>query len=129
MSALKMLNPSDGVDGIVNFIIECVTKAGSSPCPPVILGVGVGGSFEKCAYMAKHALLREVGSVNPDAQLNDLENMMKQKINALGFGPMGLGGTNYCLAVQIEKYPTHIAGLPVAVNFQCHAARHESEEL
>ncbi len=129
MSKIAMLKPSDGVDGIRHFVIECVKAAGGSPCPPVVLGVGIGGTFEKCALMAKKQLLRDIGSVNPDPFLAELETTLKDEINALGIGAMGFGGNNYCFAVHIEKYPTHIAGLPVAVNFQCHAARHASVTL
>lgn len=124
MSRIAMLKPSDGVSGIKDFVIDCVKKAGGSPCPPVVLGVGIGGTFEKCALMAKKQLLRNIGSYNEDAMLAELEQQLKQDINTLGIGAMGFGGNNYCLAVHIAKYPTHIAGLPVAVNFQCHAARH-----
>lgn len=124
MSRIAMLKPSDGVSGIKDFVIDCVKKAGGSPCPPVVLGVGIGGTFEKCALMAKKQLLRNIGSYNEDPMLAELEQQLKQDINTLGIGAMGFGGNNYCLAVHIAKYPTHIAGLPVAVNFQCHAARH-----
>ncbi len=124
MSRIAMLKPSEGARGIEDFIIDCVKKAGGSPCPPVILGVGIGGTFEKCALIAKKQLLREIGSVNSDETLAGMEQSLKEKINALGIGAMGFGGKNYCLAVHIAKYPTHIAGLPVAVNFQCHASRH-----
>lgn len=124
MSRIAMLKPSDGVEGIKKFIIECVKNAGGSPCPPVILGVGIGGDFESCALIAKKQLLRDIRSVNSDPYLADLEYSLKDEINALGIGAMGFGGKNYCLAVHIGKYHTHIAGLPVAVNFQCHASRH-----
>lgn len=129
MSALKMLKPSDGLAGIQKFILDSVLQAGGSPCPPVILGVGIGGTFEKAAYMAKKELLRPLGQKNEDVFLASLEEELKDKINALGLGPMGLGGTTYCLGVHIRTYPTHIAGLPVAVNFQCHASRHATEVL
>jgi fumarate hydratase subunit alpha len=124
MSRIAMLKPNEGLQGIQDFVIDCVKKAGGSPCPPVIIGAGIGGTFEKCALLAKRQLLREVGSVNEDKALAEMEESLKQKINALGIGAMGFGGSNYCLAVHIGKYPTHIAGLPVAVNFQCHASRH-----
>lgn len=124
MSRIAMLRPSEGVEGIENFVIDCVKKAGGSPCPPVIIGVGIGGTFESCALMAKRQLLREIGSASGDAALAKMEQTLKIKINELGIGAMGFGGKNYCLAVHIAKYPTHIAGLPVAVNFQCHASRH-----
>lgn len=124
MSRIAMLKPADGVDGIKKFILESVKNAGGSPCPPVVLGVGIGGDFETCALMAKKQLLREIGSVNVDPVLSELEKTLKEEINALGIGAMGFGGKNYCLAVNIGKGFTHIAGLPVAVNFQCHASRH-----
>ncbi len=124
MSRIAMLKPSDGIDGIKEFVIDCVKSAGGSPCPPVVLGVGIGGTFEKCALIAKKQLLRRIGSQNSDAFLAELEKSLKNEINELGIGVMGFGGNNYCLAVHIDKFPTHIAGLPVAVNFQCHAARH-----
>ncbi len=124
MSRLIMLNPSDGIDGIKQFVLDSVIKAGGSPCPPVILGIGIGGTFEKCALIAKKELLREIGIRSEDAELAALEMELKDSINALGIGALGFGGPNYCLDVHIAKYPTHIAGLPVAVNFQCHASRH-----
>ncbi len=129
MSFLRMLNPSDGLEGIKNAVLEGALEAGGSPCPPVVLGVGIGGTMEKCALMAKHALLRELGSVNPDPALAAIETEMKDRLNALGLGPMAVGGSTYCLGVHVETYPTHIAGLPLAVNFQCHAYRHKSEVL
>lgn len=124
MSKIAMLKPGDGIDGIKKFILDCVKTAGGSPCPPVILGVGIGGDFESCALMAKKQILRGIGSVNEDETLSGLEKSLKDEINALGIGALGFGGKNYCLAVHIAKHPTHIAGLPVAVNFQCHASRH-----
>lgn len=124
MSAVGMLKPSDGVEGVCDFIVECARKAGPNPCPPVVLGVGIGGSFEYVAYLAKRALLREVGSENPDPRLAELEKQVKARINALGYGPMGLGGKNYCLAVHMVEFPTHLASLPVAVSVSCHALRH-----
>lgn len=124
MSAIRMLKPSDGRDGIINFILEAVKNAGGCPCPPVVLGIGIGGTFEVAAQIAKRQLLRPLGSVNPDNTLAKLETELKEKINALGLGPMGLGGDTYCLAVHIDQYPTHLAGMPVAVNFCCHALRH-----
>ena len=124
MSRLKMLKPSDGIEGVREFVLDCVTKANGSPCPPVVLGVGIGGTFEMCALMAKRQLLREIGSQNDDPALAEMEAALKEDINALGIGALGFGGSGYCLAVHIDKCATHIAGLPVAVNFQCHAARH-----
>ncbi len=129
MSRLFMLTPSQGVDGIVNAVLQTVKDADSNPCPPIIVGVGIGGTFEKCALLAKKCLLREVGSTNPDDTLNQLENELKDKINSLGIGVQGFGGNNTCLAVFADKYPTHIAGLPVAINIQCHCARHGTIEL
>jgi fumarate hydratase subunit alpha len=129
MSAMKMLKPSDGIAGIQKFILDSVLAAGGSPCPPVILGIGIGGTFEMAAFMAKKQLLRPLEETNSDAQLASLEKELKYKINALGLGPMGLGGSCYCLGVHIAAFPTHIAGLPVAVNFQCHASRHATEVL
>ena len=124
MSRVGMLKPSDGVEGVCDFIVDCARQAGPNPCPPVVLGVGIGGSFEYAAQLAKRSLLREVGSENPDPRLNGLERQVKDRINALGYGPMGLGGRNYCLAVHMTEFPTHLASLPVAVSFCCHALRH-----
>lgn len=124
MSAIKMLKPSDGVEGIINFVIETAKNAGGSPCPPVVLGVGIGGTFEHAALMAKRELLRPIGKPSDDAVLADIERRIKDGINALGMGPMGLGGDTYCLSVHAAEHPTHLAGLPVAVNCCCHAVRH-----
>jgi fumarate hydratase subunit alpha len=124
MSAIRMLKPSDGRDGIVNFILEAAKNAGGCPCPPVVLGIGIGGTFEVAAQMAKRQLLRPLGSLNENETLAELERELKDKINALGIGPMGMGGDTYCLAVHITQYHTHLAGMPVAVNFCCHALRH-----
>jgi fumarate hydratase subunit alpha len=129
MSRLKMLKPSDGLAGIKNFILKTVIMAGGNPCPPIIVGVGIGGTMEKAAYIAKKALLRRTGEHNPDPFIAELEQEMLQIINRTGIGPQGLGGTVTALAVHIETYPTHIAGLPVAVNIQCHAARHKEALL
>ena len=129
MSRLFMLTPSQGVEGIVNAVLQTVKDADSNPCPPIIVGVGIGGTFEQCALLAKKSLLREVGSINPDSTLNQLEKELFYKINVLGIGVQGFGGNNTCLAVFADKYPTHIAGLPVAINIQCHCARHQSVEL
>jgi fumarate hydratase subunit alpha len=126
MSHIAMLKPSDGIKGIHQFILDSVRSADGSPCPPVVLGVGIGGTFELCALIAKKQLLRPIGSVNDDEVLAQMERELKDEINSLGIGALGFGGPHYCLAVHIAKYPTHIAGLPVAVNFQCHAARHAS---
>ena len=129
MSALKMLKPADGVDGVKNFVLETVDKAGANPCPPIIVGVGIGGSFDKAAYLAKHALLRPVNEPNPDEYYAALERELLDKINALGIGPQGFGGKTTALAVLIEAMPTHVAGLPVAVNISCHATRRASASL
>ena len=124
MSALKMMTPSATQDEIVDFVVECIAKAGSNPCPPIVIGVGIGGDFEKCAYLAKKALCRDVALRNPKPLYAELEAKMLERINALGIGPQGFGGTVTCLAVNIEQAPTHIAGLPVSVNVGCHVTRH-----
>lgn len=129
MSALKMLKPADGVEGVKNFVLETVEKAGANPCPPIIVGVGIGGSFDKAAYLAKHALLRPVDEPNPYEYYAALESELLDKINALGIGPQGFGGKTTALAVLIEAMPTHVAGLPVAVNISCHATRRASASL
>lgn len=129
MSALKMLKPADGVEGVRNFVLDTVEKAGANPCPPIIVGVGIGGSFDKAAYLAKHALLRPVNEPNPDEYYAALESELLDKINALGIGPQGFGGKTTALAVLIEAMPTHVAGLPVAVNISCHATRRASASL
>lgn len=129
MSALKMLKPADGVEGVKNFVLDTVEKAGANPCPPIIVGVGIGGSFDKVAYLAKHALLRPVNEPNPDEYYAALERELLEKINALGIGPQGFGGKTTALAVLIEAMPTHVAGLPVAVNISCHATRRASASL
>jgi fumarate hydratase subunit alpha len=125
MSGIRMLKPSEGIDGVKRFVVETVRVAGGNPCPPIVVGVGIGGSFEYSAILAKKALLRDVGAPNPDAALSALEGEILDAINALGIGPMGFGGTTTALAVHIEAYPCHIASLPVAVNIQCHADRHK----
>lgn len=129
MSALKMLKPADGVEGVRNFVLDTVEKAGANPCPPIIVGVGIGGSFDKAACLAKHALLRPVNEPNPDEYYAALERELLDKINALGIGPQGFGGKTTALAVLIEEMPTHVAGLPVAVNISCHATRRASASL
>jgi len=129
MSALKMLKPADGVEGVRNFVLDTVEKAGANPCPPIIVGVGIGGSFDKAACLAKHALLRPVDEPNPDEYYAALERELLDKINALGIGPQGFGGKTTALAVLIEAMPTHVAGLPVAVNISCHATRRASASL
>ena len=129
MSALGMLKPSQGRQGAIDFIVDTVSKAGPNPCPPVIVGVGLGGTFEKAAYMAKHSLLREVDSTNPDPRLAELEDELERRCNALGIGPAGLGGTTTVIDVFVEELPAHIASMPVAVNIQCHSARHKEATL
>ena len=124
MSRLAMLKPSDGVEGVKQFILRTVEEAGPNPCPPVVVGVGLGGTFDKAAYLAKKALMRSVDVRNPDPYYADLEAELLDKINALGIGPQGFGGKTTALAVNIEWMPTHIAGLPVAVNINCHVTRH-----
>ncbi len=126
MSAIKMLKPADGVEGVKKFVTETVKKAGPNPCPPIIVGIGIGGSFEKAAYMAKKALTRDIGVHNNDKRYADLEKELFESINTLNIGPAGLGGKTTALSVNIEFFPTHIAGLPVAVNLCCHAYRHKS---
>lgn len=125
MSAIRMLKPADGVEGVKKFVIETVEKAGGNPCPPIIVGVGIGGTFEKSALLAKKALLRELGTKNKDERYAKLEVELLDEINKLGIGPMGFGGRVTALGVNIEFYPCHIASLPVAVNIQCHSARHK----
>ena len=129
MSALKMLKPADGVEGVKRFVLETVEKAGATPCPPIIVGVGIGGSFDMAAYLAKHALLRPLDKPNRDEYYAALEKELLDKINALGIGPQGFGGKTTALAVLIESMPTHVAGLPVAVNISCHATRRKSASL
>lgn len=125
MSALKMLKPAEGIEGIKNFVVETVRQAGGNPCPPIIVGVGIGGDFEKSAILAKKSLLRPVGEKNPDAEVAKIEAELLDSINSLGIGPMGFGGTVTALAVHAEISACHIASLPVAVNIQCHADRHK----
>ncbi|PWM56694.1 MAG: fumarate hydratase [Subdoligranulum variabile] len=125
MSKLKMLKPSDGIEGVKNFIVETVSEAGPNPCPPIVVGVGIGGTVDKCAQIAKKALFRNIGDHSEDDFIADLEREMIEKINDLGIGPQGLGGNTTALAVNIETFPTHIAGLPVVVNINCHSARHK----
>jgi len=124
MSAVRMLKPSDGVEGVKRFVVETVTAAGPNPCPPIIVGVGIGGTMEKAALLSKRALLRRVGQHNPNPADAELERELLKLVNDTGIGPGGLGGRITALAVNIETYPCHIASLPVAVNIQCHAARH-----
>ncbi|WP_459479887.1 fumarate hydratase [Clostridium saccharoperbutylacetonicum] len=129
MSKIGMLKPSDGLEGVKKFIIDTVKAAGPNPCPPMIIGVGIGGTFDKAAYLAKKALLRPINIRNKDNFYEDLENELLIKINELGIGPQGFGGRTTALGLNIETYPTHIAGLPVAVNINCHATRHKEVVL
>jgi fumarate hydratase subunit alpha len=129
MSAIKMLKPAEGEEGIKKFVIDTVKAAGPNPCPPIIVGVGIGGTFEKCALLAKEALLRELDTPSPLEDIASLEKELKNSINSLGIGPQGLGGRTTALAVHVEIYPCHIASLPVAVNINCHAARHKEAIL
>ncbi len=124
MSAVKMLKPSEGLSGVIDFVVDTVKTAGSNPCPPIVVGVGIGGSFEKAALMAKQALLRSVDSNNPDPYYAELEKTLLKKINETGIGPQGYGGATTALGVNVETFPTHIAGMPCAVNISCHVTRH-----
>jgi len=126
MSLVKMLIPADGVEGVKKLVLDTVFNGGGKPCPPIIVGIGLGGNLEKSALLAKESLMREIDDENSDPILRDLENELKKEINELGVGPMGFGGTTTCLAVKINSYPCHIASLPVAINIQCHASRHKS---
>lgn len=126
MSLVKMLIPSDGIEGIKKLVLDTVFTAAGKPCPPIIIGIGIGGNFEKCAILAKEALLRNLNDENPNPTLAKLEKEIKDEVNMLGIGPMGFGGTTTCLAVKIETYPCHIASLPVGINIQCHVARHKT---
>ena len=129
MSRVMMLKPADGKEGIMNYVVQRCKEAGGNPCPPVVVGVGIGGTFETAALLAKKALLRPLGSKNPDAELAEMEEQLLKRINAIGSGPMGLGGRIYALGVHIIKHPCHIASLPLAVNINCHAHRHKSIEI
>lgn len=129
MSEVRMLSAADGAEGIKKFVVDRVARSKANPCPPVIVGVGIGGTFEKCAMLAKHALLRPVGSTHPDPFYAAMEKELLERINRLGIGPQGLGGTTTALAVFIEAFPCHIATMPCAVNINCHAARHKTATL
>ena len=129
ISRLGMLKPADGIEGVKNFVLETVRLAGPNPCPPIVLGIGVGGSFDKVADLAKHALLRPIDQPNPDPFYADLERELLEEINKLGIGPQGFGGRTTCLGLSIEAAPTHVAGLPVAVNVSCHVTRRATAEL
>ncbi len=126
MSLVKMLIPADGFEGVKKLVLDTITFAGGKPCPPIIVGIGVGGNFENAALMAKQALLREINDINENSSLAKYEEELKSEINKLGIGPMGLGGYTTCLAVKIKTAPCHIASMPVAINIQCHASRHKS---
>ena len=129
MSRLTMLKPADGVQGVKDFVMETVKQAGANPCPPIVLGIGIGGSFDKCAALAKKALLRPLDVPNPDPYYAGLERELLTAINELGIGPQGFGGQTTCLGLAIEQMPTHVAGLPVAVNVSCHVTRRASARL
>lgn len=129
MSRLAMLTPAKGRQGVIDFVVNSVAEAGSNPCPPVIVGVGIGGTADKAMILAKKALLRRVGEPNPDPEIAELEREILERVNSLGIGPQGFGGRITALAVHAEVFPTHIAMLPVAVNLQCHAARHKEAVL
>ena len=129
MSRIKMLKPSDGLQGVKDFIIETVKLAGPNPCPPIVIGIGIGGTFDKAAYLAKKALIRPLNKRNDEKFYSDLEEELLETINKLGIGPQGFGGKTTALGLNIETYPTHIAGLPVAVNINCHATRHKEREI
>lgn len=129
MSAIKMLTPSYGIEGVKKFILDTVRTAGPNPCPPIVVGVGIGGTFERCAQLTKKATFRAIDTHNEDERYAKLEDELLESINKMGFGPAGLGGTTTAIGVNIETSPTHIAGMPVAVNICCHAARHASAEI
>jgi len=129
MSQIKMLRPSDGAQGVKDFVVKVMEEAGPNPCPPVVVGVGIGGTFDKAAFLAKKALLRSTDERNADPFYAQMEAELLEKINALGIGPQGFGGKTTALAVNIEQLPTHIAGLPVAVNVNCHVTRHKTEVI
>lgn len=129
MSKIKMLKPSDGLEGVKNFILDTVKEAGPNPCPPIVVGVGIGGTFEKAALLAKKALLRPIDVRNKNLFYKKLEEEMLEKINEIGIGPQGFGGKTTALGLNIETFPTHIAGLPVAINISCHVTRHISRIL
>lgn len=129
MSTIRMFKPSAGIEGIKDFILETVETAGPNPCPPMVVGVGIGGTFDKAALLAKKALMRPVDTENEDPYYADLEKEMLEKINQLGIGPQGFGGKTTALGLNIETMPTHIAGMPCAINISCHVTRHKTEVL
>ena len=124
MSEVRMMTAADGIEGVKNFVVDRVMRSGGNPCPPIVVGVGIGGSFERCAMLAKEALLRPIGTPNPEEDFRGVEEEILRRINNLGIGPQGLGGRTTALAVHIKTVPCHIASMPVAVNVQCHASRH-----
>ena len=129
MSAVKMLKPSDGLDGVLDFVVETVKNASGNPCPPIVVGVGIGGTMEKAAILSKRALLRDIRESHPDKYYADIEDTLLERINALDIGPQGYGGITTAMGVNVETFPTHIAGLPVAVNISCHVTRHLTREM
>jgi fumarate hydratase subunit alpha len=129
MSALRMLKPADGIEGVKKFVLQTIDKAGPNPCPPIIVGIGIGGTIEVATLIAKKALLRPIGQHHPQTEVAKFEEQLLNEINKLGIGPQGFGGTSTALAVNIETFPAHIASLPVAVNIQCHVARHMEIEI
>ena len=124
MSEVRMMTAADGIEGVKDFVVDRVSRSGGNPCPPIVVGVGIGGSFERCAMLAKEALMREIGEPNTDPKFDEVEKELLKRINNLGIGPQGLGGRTTALAVHIKTVPCHIASMPVAVNIQCHASRH-----
>ena len=129
MSRIQMLKPADGVEGFKKFVLDTVKQAGSNPCPPIVVGVGIGGTFDKAALLAKKAIMRPLDTRNPDPFYADLEKEMLEKVNALGIGPQGFGGRTTAIGLNIETMPTHIAGMPCAININCHVTRHKTEVL
>jgi len=129
MSVLKVFPPAVGLEGVKRFVVETVKQAHANPCPPIIVGVGVGGNFEKCAYLAKKSLMRKVDEKHPDPFYAEMEVDLLERINKTGIGPMGFGGRTTALSVHVEAYPCHIASLPVAVNIDCHSHRHKEIEI
>ncbi len=129
MSGVKMLKPSDGLDGVLDFVVETVRNASGNPCPPIVVGVGIGGTMEKAAILSKKALLRDIRESHPDKYYADIEAELLKRINALDIGPQGFGGVTTAIGVNVETFPTHIAGLPVAVNISCHVTRHMTKEI
>ena len=129
MCQIKMLKPSDGVEGVKDFVLKVVEDAGPNACPPMVIGVGIGGSFDKVALLSKQAMLRKIGSHHPDERYHALEDELLEKINSTGIGPAGYGGKTTALTLNIETLPTHIAGMPVAVSICCHVARHKEAKL